>query len=70
MFDEWQEVPEIWDFIRLDIDDNNYFGAYLLTGSTKKQNIITSNTGTGRINSVIMRSMSLFESGDSKGLIS
>lgn len=70
LFDEWQEVPEIWDFIRLDIDDNNYFGAYLLTGSTKKQNIITSHTGTGRINSVIMRPMSLFESGDSKGLIS
>ncbi len=38
LFDEWQEVPEIWDFIRLDIDENNYKGAYLLTGSTKKQN--------------------------------
>lgn len=36
LFAEWQEVPEIWDFIRLDIDDNSYKGAYLLTGSTKK----------------------------------
>lgn len=70
LFDEWQEVPEIWDFIRLDIDENNYKGAYLLTGSTKKQNIKTSHTGTGRINSVYMRPMSLYESGESNGLIS
>ncbi len=70
LFDEWQEVPEIWDFIRLDIDDNNYKGAYLLTGSTKKQNLRTSHTGTGRINSVYMRPMSLYESGESNGLIS
>ena len=70
LFDEWQEVPEIWDFIRLDIDDNNYKGAYLLTGSTKKQNLKTSHTGTGRINSIYMRPMSLYESGESNGLIS
>ncbi len=70
LFDEWQEVPEIWDFIRLDIDDNNYKGAYILTGSTKKQNIETSHTGTGRINSIYMRPMSLYESGESNGLIS
>jgi uncharacterized protein len=70
LFDEWQEVPEIWDFIRLDIDDHKYKGAYLLTGSTKKQNINISHTGTGRINSIYMRPMSLFESGDSIGSVS
>lgn len=70
LFDEWQEVPEIWDFIRLDIDDNQYKGAYILTGSTKKQNVVTSHTGTGRINSVYMRPMSLYESGDSLGTVS
>lgn len=70
LYDEWQEVPEIWDFVRLDIDDNKYKGAYLLTGSTKKQNIKVSHTGTGRINSVYMRPMSLFESGESNGTIS
>jgi len=69
LFDEWQEVPEIWDFIRLDIDDNKHKGAYLLTGSTKKQNINTSHTGTGRINSIYMRPMSLYESGESKGTV-
>jgi len=70
LFDEWQEVPEIWDFIRLDIDENRYKGAYLLTGSTKKQNLPISHTGTGRINTIYMRPMSLYESGDSSGLVS
>ena len=70
LFDEWQEVPEIWDFIRLDIDERNLKGAYLLTGSTKKQTVKTSHTGTGRINSVYMRPMSLFESEDSLGNVS
>lgn len=70
LFDEWQEVPEVWDFIRLDIDERNLKGAYLLTGSTKKQTVKTSHTGTGRINSVYMRPMSLFESGDSLGSVS
>ncbi|HQC54993.1 MAG TPA: DUF4143 domain-containing protein [Clostridia bacterium] len=70
LFAEWQEVPEIWDFIRLDIDDNSYKGAYLLTGSTKKQSVKTAHTGTGRINSIYMRPMSLYESGESSGLIS
>ena len=70
LFDEWNEVPEIWDFIRVDIDENQYKGAYLLTGSTKKQNIPVSHTGTGRINSVFMRPLSLFESGISSGTVS
>ena len=70
LFDEWQEVPELWDFIRLDIDENKLKGAYLLTGSTKKQNLPVSHTGTGRINTIYMRPMSLFESGDSSGLVS
>ncbi len=70
LFDEWQDVPEIWDFIRIDIDEHNHKGAYLLTGSTRKQNVKTSHTGTGRINSVLMRPMSLYESGESNGEIS
>ncbi|MGI6392008.1 MAG: ATP-binding protein [Candidatus Izemoplasmatales bacterium] len=70
LYDEWQDIPEIWDFIRIDVDKNNYKGAYLLTGSTRKQNIETSHTGTGRINSVYMRPMSLYESGESNGLVS
>ena len=70
LFDEWQEVPEIWDFIRLDVDETQIKGNFLLTGSTKKQNVKTMHTGTGIINSVMMRPMSLFESGESTGLVS
>lgn len=70
LFDEWQDVPEIWDFIRTDIDEYGLRGAYLLTGSTKKEDVKTYHTGTGRINPVFMRPMSLSESGESSGLIS
>lgn len=70
LFDEWQEVPEIWDFIRLDIDETQAKGKFLLTGSTKKQYVKTAHTGTGRINSVYMRPMSLYESGESLGSVS
>lgn len=70
LFDEWQDVPEIWDFIRIDIDEHNHKGAYLLTGSTRKQNIKTSHTGTGRMNTILMRPMSLYESEESNGAVS
>lgn len=26
LYDEWQDIPEIWDFIRIDVDKNNYRG--------------------------------------------
>ncbi len=70
LFDEWQEVPEIWDYIRMNVDETQEKGNFLLTGSTKKQNVKTMHTGTGRINSVMMRPMSLFESGESTGSVS
>lgn len=70
LFDEWQEVPEIWDFIRLEVDETQAKGNFLLTGSTKKQNVKTMHTGTGRINSVMLRPMSLYESGESTGSVS
>lgn len=70
LFDEWQEVPEIWDYIRMNVDETQAKGKFLLTGSTKKQNVKTMHTGTGRINSVMMRPMSLFESGESTGSVS
>ncbi|BAC44525.1 conserved hypothetical [Malacoplasma penetrans HF-2] len=75
LFDEWQEFPQIWDDIRGDIDRN--FGSpnqYFLTGSkeispeTRKEFI--HHSGIGRIHDLIMRPMSLYESGESNGSIS
>lgn len=44
-------------------------GLYLLTGSTLKK-VIAKHTGTGRISTISMYPMSLFESGESNGAVS
>ena len=70
MFDEWQKIPDIWDFIRTDIDETGFSGQYILTGSAKPIKNHERHTGTGRIAKVFMRPMSLWESGDSTGEVS
>lgn len=70
LIDEWQEVPEIWDAIRFAVDKKNDTGLFLLTGSStpKRKGILHS--GAGRISRIRMNTMSLYESGDSSGIIS
>ena len=34
LIDEWQEVPQIWDTVRSDLDDHPGHGRYILTGSS------------------------------------
>lgn len=70
LLDEWQEVPSIWDAVRYTVDKRGQKGQFILTGSStpKRKGIIHS--GAGRIGKLRMRTMSLFESDDSSGLIS
>jgi uncharacterized protein len=70
LFDEWQKIPEIWDFIRTDIDETRLIGQYLLTGSSKPSKAQSRHTGTGRIAKLTMYPMSLWESSDSVGSVS
>ena len=74
LIDEWQDIPELWDAVRVDTDQRKgAVGLYLLTGSsviTKKQKERIRHTGTGRIARLEMLPMSLYESGDSNGKIS
>lgn len=70
LFDEWQMYPVIWDSIRTDVDHTGLKGQYILTGSAKPVEDGIMHTGTGRITKVLMRPMSLFESGDSNGKVS
>lgn len=70
LFDEWQKIPEIWDFIRLDVDENGTPGRYILTGSAKPSESKVRHTGTGRIAKIKMRPLSLYESEDSNGTVS
>ncbi len=71
LFDEWQKIPELWDFIRMDIDEHpGTSGQYLLTGSAKPIEDSMRHSGAGRIAKIKMRPMSLFESEHSTGEIS
>lgn len=69
LFDEWQDAPKIWGAIRKSVDDRNENGLYILTGSSS-QDIDTPHTGTARISTLKMYPMSLYESGESDGVIS
>lgn len=71
LIDEWQTVPEIWNCVKEDLDNDYQFGKYILTGSsTPVDKTEIHHSGAGRIVGVKMRPMSLFESGESKGSVS
>ncbi|MCL2058828.1 MAG: DUF4143 domain-containing protein [Oscillospiraceae bacterium] len=70
LVDEWQEVPGVWDAVRFASDRTTDKGLFLLTGSVTPKKSSYSHSGAGRIGKIRMRTMSLFESGDSSGKIS
>lgn len=70
MIDEWQEVPPIWDAARAYVDKNNEYGSLILTGSTTPIVKGIMHSGAGRIVNIKMNTMSLYETGDSSGIIS
>lgn len=71
VIDEWQTVPELWDELREYVDNNPGFGQFLLTGSsTPEDKSKIFHSGAGRIVKLMMRSMSLYESNESKGIVS
>ncbi len=70
LFDEWQKIPELWDYIRSEIDDRNEKGLFLLTGSAKPIEDKERHSGIGRIKKITMRTMSLWESKESSGDVS
>jgi predicted AAA+ superfamily ATPase len=69
LIDEWQEVPEIWDAVRFEIDRSGRQGMFVLTGSSNPPKEKTIHSGTGRIARLRMSPMTLFESGASRGEI-
>ena len=73
LIDEWQDVPNLWDAVRHEIDRRGKIGRFILTGSatvSRNEENQPSHSGAGRIARLRMRPMSLFESGDSSGDVS
>lgn len=71
LIDEWQLAPTLWDTIRYEVDERQKMGQFILTGSAVPPDTdeIT-HSGTGRFTWLLMRPMSLFESGESTGEVS
>ena len=70
LIDEWQVAPMLWDAVRYAVDQRGEMGQFILTASTKPLRSETMHSGTGRISRFKMRTMSLFESGESTGQVS
>ncbi len=70
LIDEWQEATNLWDEIRIDVDKTGLKGQYILTGSSTPNRNGISHSGAGRFGKIHLRTMSLYESGDSSGLVS
>ena len=71
LIDEWQIAPKLWDAIRFEVDHRDDLGQFVLTGSAVPPDTkeIT-HSGTGRVSWLMMRPMSLYESGESTGEVS
>lgn len=70
LIDEWQEVPQLWDAVRHKVDQGKHKGQFILTGSATPNHKGILHSGAGRIATLRMRPMSLFESGASLGQLS
>jgi len=73
LIDEWQIVPTLWDKVRYECDKDKTQGKFFLTGSTtleEESKEKVHHSGAGRIATIQMYPMSLYESGDSTGEIS
>lgn len=71
LIDEWQLAPQFWDAVRNEVDKRDEDGQFMLTGSSvppRRDEIFHS--GAGRMAWLKLRTMSLWESGDSSGDVS
>jgi len=70
LLDEWQEYPQIWNYIRGEVDERKQKGLFILTGSATPEDVVRRHSGAGRFSVIKMRPMSLYEKGWSTGEVS
>ncbi|MCR5621007.1 MAG: DUF4143 domain-containing protein [Treponema sp.] len=71
LIDEWQLAPTLWDTVRYEVDQRGLMGQFILTGSAVPPDTDEiSHSGTGRFTWLLMRPMTLYESGESSGEVS
>ena len=71
VIDEWQLAPQLWDAARFEVSRRGALGMLIFTGSAVPPDLSKiTHTGTGRFAWLTMRPMSLWESGESNGVLS
>ena len=61
--DEWQEYPQIWNYVRREVDERKLKGQFILTGSATPDDKARRHSGAGRFSAIKMRPMSFYEKG-------
>jgi uncharacterized protein len=69
LIDEWQVHPEIWNYVRHEVDDRKAKGQFILTGSANPADDVKLHSGAGRFTVVQMDTMSWQELGYSTGIV-
>ncbi len=70
LLDEWQEYPQIWNYVRREGDERKQKGQFILTGSATPDDKARRHSGAGRFSAIKMHPMSLYEKGWSTGEVS
>lgn len=71
LIDEWQLAPKLWDAARFEVSQRGAPGQLVFTGSAVPPDMsLITHSGTGRFAWLVMRPMSLWESGESNGSVS
>jgi uncharacterized protein len=69
LIDEWQEHPEIWNYVRHEVDNRKAKGQFILTGSANPNDDVKLHSGSGRFTVVQMETMTWQELGYSTGIV-
>lgn len=70
LLDEWQEYPQIWNYVRREVDERRQKGQFILTGSATPDDKVRRHSGVGRFSVIRMRPMSFYEKAWSTGEVS
>ena len=69
LIDEWQMAPQLWDAVRFAVDRGRGRGRFILTSSSTPK-ARPAHSGVGRIASLRMSTMTMYEKGESNGTVS
>lgn len=70
LLDEWQVAPGLWNEVRHAVDDRSNPGQFILTGSASPEHDADRHSGAGRFTQILMRTMTLSETGHSTAEVS